>query len=113
MLPGSGDSRRRWLPHALLFFVVLIWSGNTVISKLVLHEVSAPQLALVRFSLGVLEFHVPLFLLLRRSAHLERWEWRRLAMIGATGAGSSVLLFTIGLNYAPATYTSLDRKSVV
>jgi drug/metabolite transporter (DMT)-like permease len=107
MLSGRGDSRRRWLPHLLLFVVVLIWSGNTVISKLVLHDVSAPQLALVRFSLGVLAFHVPLFLLLRRGAHLERWEWRRLAMIGATGAGTSVLLFTIGLNYAPATYTSL------
>jgi drug/metabolite transporter (DMT)-like permease len=107
MLSGRGDSRRRWLPHLLLFVVVLIWSGNTVISKLVLHDVSAPQLALVRFSLGVLAFHVPLFLLLRRGAHLERWEWRRLAMIGACGAGTSVLLFTIGLNNAPATYTSL------
>jgi drug/metabolite transporter (DMT)-like permease len=107
MLSGSGDSRRRWLPHLLLFVVVLIWSGNTVISKLVLHEVSAPQLALVRFSIGVLAFHVPLFLLLRRRVQLERWEWRRLAMIGAAGAGTSVLLFTIGLNHAPATYTSL------
>ncbi len=107
MLSGRGDTGRRWLPHLLLFVVVLIWSGNTVISKLVLHDVSAPQLALVRFSLGVLAFHVPLFLLLRRRSHLERWEWRRLALIGATGAGTSVLLFTIGLNYAPATYTSL------
>jgi drug/metabolite transporter (DMT)-like permease len=108
MLSGRGDSRRRWLPHLLLFVVVLIWSGNTVISKLVLHEVAAPQLALVRFSLGVLAFHVPLFLLLRRrGARLERPEWWRLVLIGATGAGSSVLLFTIGLNYAPATYTSL------
>lgn len=108
MISRRGDSRRRWLPHVLLFVVVLIWSGNTVISKLVLHEVSAPQLALVRFSLGVLAFHVPLFLLLRRrGARLDRPEWWRLALIGATGAGSSVLLFTIGLNYAPATYTSL------
>ena len=107
MLSRSGDSRRRWLPHLLLFVVVLIWSGNTIVSKLVLEEVSAPQLALVRFSLGVLAFHVPLFLLLRKSAQLEPWEWRRLALIGVTGAGTSVLLFTIGLNYAPATYTSL------
>src|SRR5687767_6794252 len=108
MLPGSGDSRRRWQPHLLLFVVVLIWSGNTVISKLVLHEVSAPQLALVRFSLGVLVFHVPLFLLFRRrGAVLERNEWWRLVLIGAGGAGTSVLLFTIGLDYAPATYTSL------
>ena len=69
---------------------------------------SAPQLSLVRFSLGVLAFHVPLFVLLRRrGARLDRTEWWRLVLIGATGAGSSVLLFTIGLNYAPATYTSL------
>src|SRR3954468_606011 len=108
MISWRGVSRRRWLPHLLLFLVVLIWSGNTVISKLVLHEVSAPQLALVRFSLGVLAFHVPLFLLLRRrGVTLERSEWWRLVGIGAGGAGTSVLLFTIGLSYAPATYTSL------
>jgi drug/metabolite transporter (DMT)-like permease len=108
MLSGPGDWRRRWLPHLLLFLVVLIWSGNTVISKLVLHEVSAPQLALVRFSLGVVAFHVPLLLLARRQApRPRRDEWRRLVLIGAGGAGTSVLLFTIGLSYAPATYTSL------
>jgi drug/metabolite transporter (DMT)-like permease len=108
MLSGRGESQRRWLPHLLLFVVVLIWSGNTVISKLVMHEVSAAQLALVRFSLGVLAFHVPLYLLLRRHGPaLERHEWWRLVVIGAGGAGTSVLLFTIGLSYAPATYTSL------
>jgi drug/metabolite transporter (DMT)-like permease len=108
MVSRLGDSRRRWLPHLLLFVVVLIWSGNTVISKLVMHDVPAAQLTLVRFSLGVLAFHLPLFLLLhRRGARLERHEWGRLAFIGAAGAGTSVLLFTIGLSYAPATYTSL------
>jgi drug/metabolite transporter (DMT)-like permease len=92
----------------LLFLVVLIWSGNTVISKLVLHEVTAAQLVLVRFSLGVLAFHVPLFILmLQRGARLEPTEWWRLVAIGAGGAGTSVVFFTIGLSYAPATYTSL------
>jgi len=108
MLPGRGVPQRRWLPHLLLFVVVLIWSGNTVISKLVMHDVPAPQLTLVRFSLGVLAFHLPLYLILsRRTARLKRHEWGRLAFIGAAGAGTSVLLFTIGLSYAPATYTSL------
>jgi drug/metabolite transporter (DMT)-like permease len=108
MVPWRGDNGRRWLPHLLLFLVVLIWSGNTVISKLVMHDVSAPQLTLVRFSLGVLAFHLPLFLLLsQRGARLERHEWGRLAFIGAAGAGTSVLFFTVGLSYAPATYTSL------
>ncbi|MGE3908892.1 MAG: DMT family transporter [Chloroflexota bacterium] len=96
------------MPHLLLFFVVLIWSGNTVISKIVVAEVPPAQLALVRFSLGVLAFHLPLFLILRRRGpHLVRREWLRLLIIGSCGAGTSVLLFTIGLSYAPATYTSL------
>lgn len=108
MLSRSGESRRRWVPHLLLFLVVLIWSGNTVISKLVMHEVSATQLALVRFSLGVLAFHLPLFVVLqRRSPRFQAREWWLLLLIGAGGAGTSVLLFTIGLSYAPATYTSL------
>ena len=108
MLSWSGDSWRRWLPHFLLVLVVLIWSGNTVVSKLVMHDVSAPQLVLVRFSLGVLAFHVPLLLVVgRQGLGLARHEWWRLLLIGAGGAGTSVLLFTIGLSYVPATYTSL------
>jgi drug/metabolite transporter (DMT)-like permease len=96
------------MPHLLLFLVVLIWSGNTVISKVVMQEVSATQLVLVRFSLGVLAFHLPLFLVLqRRSPRFQAREVRLLLLIGAGGAGVSVLLYTLGLSYAPATYTSL------
>src|SRR6185295_18603073 len=108
MLTRRGDFWRRWLPHILLFLVVLIWSGNTVVSKLAFAEVSPPQLALVRFSLAVLAFHLPLFLLLqRRGMHLTKRELWRLVLIGAGGAGTSVLSYTIGLSYTPATYTSL------
>jgi drug/metabolite transporter (DMT)-like permease len=108
MVSWRGAARRRWLPHLLLFLVVLIWSGNTVISKLVFSEVPPQQLALVRFSLGVLAFHLPIFLLLmRRGARLDQPDWWRLVLIGAVGAGTSVLLYTIGLSYAPATYASL------
>ncbi|MFN8635037.1 MAG: DMT family transporter [Chloroflexota bacterium] len=108
MFSGRGASLRRWLPHLLLFVVVLIWSGNTVVSKLVMKDVPAPQLVLVRFSLGVLAFHVPLLLAMgHRGAQLSRSDVVRLFAIGAGGAGTSVLLFTIGLSYAPATYTSL------
>ena len=39
MLSWPGEHHRRWLPHILLFIVVLIWSGNTVISKLMIREV--------------------------------------------------------------------------
>ena len=108
MLSRPGESRWLWLPHVMLFVVVLIWSGNTVISKIVVDEVPPAQLALVRFSLGVLAFHLPFFLILsRRGPRLHGREWVRLAVIGAGGAGTSVLFFTIGLSYAPATYTSL------
>lgn len=112
MLPGSGDNRRRWLPHLLLFLVVLIWSGNTVISKLVMHEVAATQLALVRFSLGVLGFHLPIFVILtRRAPAFDRREWLLLLLIGAGGAGTSVLFYTIGLSYSPATYSALIQMT--
>jgi drug/metabolite transporter (DMT)-like permease len=108
MLSRRGAARHHWLPHLLLFLVVLIWSGNTVISKLVFSQVPAPQLALVRFSLGVLAFHLPIFLLLmRRGARLDQPDWWRLVLIGAVGAGTSVLMFTVGLSYSPATYASL------
>lgn len=92
----------------MLFVVVLIWSGNTVISKIIVAEMPPAQLALVRFSLGVLAFHLPFFLFMsRRGPRLHGREWVRLAVIGACGAGASVLCFTIGLSYTPATYTSL------
>jgi drug/metabolite transporter (DMT)-like permease len=108
MLSRPGGSRRLWLPHLMLFVVVLIWSGNTVISKIIVGEVPPAQLALVRFSLGVLAFHLPFFLFMRRRGPtLSSQEWRRLVVIGAGGAGTSVLCFTIGLSYTPATYTSL------
>jgi drug/metabolite transporter (DMT)-like permease len=108
MLSRRGAGRRHLLPHLLLFLVVLIWSGNTVISKLVFSQVPAPQLALVRFSLGVLAFHLPIFLMLMRGgARLDQRDWWRLVLIGAVGAGTSVLMFTVGLSYSPATYASL------
>jgi drug/metabolite transporter (DMT)-like permease len=108
MLSWPGEHHRRWLPHILLFIVVLIWSGNTVISKLMIREVPPVELALARFSLGVLAFHLPVFLIWRRlGPTLSRPEWNRLATMGIVGAGTSMLLFTLGLNLMPATYVSL------
>jgi len=112
MLSRSGESRRRWVPHLLLFLVVLIWSGNTVISKVVMQEVAATQLVLVRFSLGVLAFHLPLFVILqRRSPRFQAREVRLLILIGAGGAGVSVLLYTLGLSFVPATYSALIQMT--
>lgn len=100
------------LPHALLFVAVLIWSGNTVISKIMLRELTPEELALVRFSLGVLGFHLPVFLVARRhSPPVDAADWRRLAIMGVIGAGTSMLFFTMGLNLMPATYVSLVQMT--
>src|SRR5918911_4983903 len=108
MLSWPDEHQRRWLPHVLLFIVVLIWSGNTVISKVIIREMAPVELALARFSFGVLAFHLPVFLIFRRlGPSLERAEWKRLLLMGVIGAGTSMLLFTLGLNLMPATYVSL------
>jgi drug/metabolite transporter (DMT)-like permease len=108
MLTWPGEQRRHLLPHVLLFVAVLIWSGNTVISKIMLRQMTPEELALVRFSLGVLGFHLPVFLIVRRQGSaLDGSDWRRLLIMGAVGAGTSMLFFTMGLNLMPATYVSL------
>src|SRR6266568_1341131 len=112
MLSWRGEHRRHLMPHVLLFVVVLIWSGNTILSKIVLRQLSPEELALVRFSFGVLAFHLPVLLIvLRHRPALEPREWRRLLIMGAGGAGTSMLLFTMGLNLMPATYVSLIQMT--
>src|SRR5437763_16791172 len=112
MLSWPGEHRRHLLPHALLFVAVLIWSGNTVISKIMLRELTPAELALVRFSLGVLGFHLPVFLVVRRhGAALDARDWRRLLVMGAVGAGTSMLFFTMGLNLMPPTYVPLVQMA--
>jgi drug/metabolite transporter (DMT)-like permease len=112
MLSWRSEHRRHLMPHVLLFAAVVIWSGNTVISKVMLRQMSPEELALVRFSFGVLAFHLPVFLYARRhSPALAPSEWRRLFVMGFIGAGTSMLLFTMGLNLMPATYVSLVQMT--
>ena len=108
MLAFPGDRRRRLLPHLLLFVVVLIWSSNTVVSKIVLRDVSPALLAVVRISLAVLPFHLPILLLyLRNGPPLRRAEWVRLALLGIVGAAGSAVVYTFALSMTPATYAGL------
>ena len=108
MLPPSGAERRQVLPLVLLVVVVFIWASNTIVSKLALQEATPVLLALVRFSLAALCFHLPVFLITRRfGAPLGRREWLRLGTAGMLGSGSSVLFFTIGVATTPATYAGL------
>jgi drug/metabolite transporter (DMT)-like permease len=100
----NGD-RRSLLPLLLLTIVVLIWASNTIISKLVLREMSPALLVLVRFTLATACFHLPVFLIFRRRGPpLRPGELARLGTIGMVGAAGSVLLFTIGIASTPATY---------
>ena len=109
MLALPGDDRRRLLlPHLLLLVVVLIWSSNTVVSKIVLRDVSPALLAMVRISLAVLPFHLPILLLyVRTGPPLRRAEWARLAAIGIVGAAGSATVYTFALSMTPATYAGL------
>ena len=113
MLALPGDQRRRLLlPHLLLFVVVLIWSSNTVVSKIVLRDVSPSLLALVRISMAVLPFHLPILLIyLRKGPPLQRPEWVRLASIGMIGAATSATVYTFALSMTPATYAGLMQMT--
>ncbi len=108
MADSLGPDRRALLPFGILLVVVLIWASNTIVSKIVLREVSPPLLALVRFSLAAVAFYLPIFLLMRRVAPpLRRDELVRLGWTGTLGSASSVLLFTIGVSMTPATDAGL------
>lgn len=105
---GSDVDRRSLLPLLILALVVLIWASNTIVSKLALQEATPVLLALVRFSLAGIGFHLPAFLVMRRlGSPMKPQEWGTLAAAGILGAGSSVLLFTLGVATTPATYAGL------
>jgi drug/metabolite transporter (DMT)-like permease len=100
--------RRPLLPYVLLVIVVAIWASNNIVSKLLLQEMSPPLLALIRFSLAALLFHLPLFLIVSRlGPPLRPDEWRRFGVVGILGQASSTLLFTIGISMVSATEAGL------
>ncbi len=95
-------------PLLLLTIVVFIWSSNNIASKLTLREMSPGLLVLVRYTVAVVLFHLPVFVLLLRSGQrLTRSDWRRLWSLGALGPAGSTLCFTLGIAFVPATYAAL------
>jgi drug/metabolite transporter (DMT)-like permease len=95
-------------PSIMLTVTVLIWASNNIATKLVLLEVSAPTLTVLRFTLMAVAFHLPTFLLFRRfGQQLHRSEWRTLAIAAVLGYALSPLIFTIGLAMTTATYAAL------
>jgi len=74
--PSPHANRWRQLAApAMLTVTVLIWASNNIATKLVLTEVTAPTVMLVRFTLMTLLFHFPTFLLMRHfGVRLSRGE---------------------------------------
>lgn len=107
--PTAVRSRARTLlPLVMLTVVVFIWSSNNIASKLTLREMSPGLLVLVRYTVAVLIFHLPVFLLLLRSGQrLTRSDWKRLGSLGFLGPAGSTMLFTLGISLVPATYAGL------
>jgi drug/metabolite transporter (DMT)-like permease len=104
----SSERLRGVLPLVMLTVVVLIWSSNNIATKLVMQEMSAGLLTLVRFTLTTVVFHLPAFLLIRRFGQpLSRRDWAVLAFASVTGYALSALMFTIGISMTTATFASL------
>ena len=94
---------RVWLSIGGLILVVLAWSGNAIVSKIILTEASPVTVSLVRFTLAGLLFYLPVFLLLQRgSQRFTRREWPWLILLGAVGTTGSQVLFMMGIRTTPA-----------
>jgi drug/metabolite transporter (DMT)-like permease len=95
---------RLWAPLGGIALVVLLWAGNTIVSKYILREASPVLISLVRFQLVGVLFYIPVFLLLWRAGQrLTRREWPLLILLGLVGTTGSQVLFMIGLLTTPAT----------
>ena len=94
---------RLWLPLVGLLLTVLVWSGNSIVSKIIMREASPVLVSLVRFQLVGALFYIPVFLALHRgSQRFSRDEWPRLILLGLIGTTGSQVLFMIGLRTTPA-----------
>ena len=93
-----------WLPLAVLLITVVIWAANNVVAKLILREASPLLVALVRFTLAGLLFHLPVFLLLHRGEQrLSRNDAVRVLLLGVVGVAGSLVLSLLALRTTPAT----------
>src|SRR4051812_38895290 len=92
------------LPLAGLVVVIVIWSSNNIVGKIIMRDASPPMVALLRFTLAGLFFYLPVFLALHRGEQrFARRDWARLCTMGLGGSLGSLLLFLLGLRLIPAT----------
>jgi drug/metabolite transporter (DMT)-like permease len=95
--------RGGWLPLAVMLLTVAVWAGNNVVSKIILREASPLLVALVRFTLAGLLFHLPAFLILRGEQRFGPAERPRILLLGVVGVGGSMVSYLLGLRTIPAT----------
>jgi len=96
------------LPLVMLTLVVLIWSSNNIVTKLVLHDSTPALLTLVRFTLTTVLFYGPAFLVIRRFGEpLTRGNWVRLSIAAVIGYALSAMMFMVGISLTTATYAGL------
>lgn len=100
MSPKAGG----WLPLVVMLLTVVVWSGNNIVSKIILREASPLLVALVRFSLAGLLFHLPAFLVLHRGEQrFAAAERPRVWLLGVVGVAGSMVSYLLGLRTVPAT----------
>ncbi len=88
---------------------MVIWAANNVVAKLIVREASPLLVALVRFTLAGLFFHLPVFLFLHRGEQrLNRDDAVRVVLLGAVGVAGSLVLSLMALRTTPATDVAAD-----
>jgi drug/metabolite transporter (DMT)-like permease len=93
-----------WLPILGLVLTMVMWSGNAIVSKIIMREASPVLVSMLRFTFAGVFFFLPVFLVLHRgSQRFTRQEWPRVILLGAFGTAGSQALFMLGLNLIPAT----------
>ncbi len=96
------------LPLVMLTLVVLIWSSNNIVTKLVLQDSTPALLTLVRFTMTTVLFWGPAFLVIRHLGQpLTRGNWIRLSIAAVTGYALSAMMFMVGISMTTATYAAL------
>lgn len=92
------------LPLIAMILTVIIWGSNNIVAKFIIREASPLLIALVRFSVAAVLFHLPVFLILHRGEQrFERRDWPRLMYLGMVCVVGSLVLHLIGLRTTPAT----------
>lgn len=86
--------------HLELFFVVAIWSGTFVATKIVLEEISPALSALYRYCIASL---ILLVIDHRNPERIKREDYPLILFLGATGVTLYYLLQHYGIKYTSAT----------